>query len=79
MPLNLQDSLSQTAHLFRLGQEAQASVELRLCLDLIEKHCPEIIQNSTFRQILPLMLQAQEQHDWLNLADYLEYELMALI
>lgn len=37
MSLSLQDSLRQTAGLFRLGQEAKASVELRLCLDKIEK------------------------------------------
>ncbi|ABN62439.1 hypothetical protein RJP56_06495 [Shewanella baltica] len=79
MSLSLQDSLRQTAGLFRLGQEAKASVELRLCLDKIEKNCPELVLNSTFQQILPSMLQAQEQHDWLSLADYLEYELIELV
>ncbi|MFB2659247.1 hypothetical protein [Shewanella mangrovisoli] len=79
MSLNLEEQLRQTAHLFRLGKEAQASVELRNCLELIQNDYSEIMQLATFQQILPQMLQAQEQHDWLNLADYLEYELMALI
>lgn len=79
MSLNLQDTLRQTAYLFRLGKEAQASVELRLCLDKIDKFNPDLALNPTFQQMLPLMLQAQEQHDWLSLADYLEYELIDLI
>ncbi|MDH0447862.1 hypothetical protein [Shewanella sp. GD04112] len=79
MRLNLEDSLRQTAHLFRLGKEAQASVELRNCLEIIEKSNSEITHLAAFQQILPSMLQAQEQHDWLSLADYLEYELIALI
>jgi hypothetical protein len=79
MSLNIQDTLRQTAHLFRLGKEAQASVELRLCLDKINKFYPDLTLNPRFQQMLPLMLQAQEQHDWLGLADYLEYELIELI
>jgi len=79
MSISLQDSLQKTASLFRLGKEANASVELRLCLDTIDKNCPELVLNTAFQQILPSMLQAQEQHDWLSLADYLEYELIELV
>ncbi|MEL4250750.1 hypothetical protein AAEH72_07005 [Shewanella xiamenensis] len=76
---SLEDMLCQASHSFRLGKEAQASVEFRLCLDSIEKHHPELMQLPSFQQMLAPMLQAQEQHDWLNLADYLEYELIALV
>lgn len=79
MSVSLQDSLQKTASLFRLGKEAMASVELRLCLDAIDENCPELVRDTTFQQILPSMLQAQEQHDWLSLADYLEYELIELV
>lgn len=76
--MNLAASLINTAHQFRLGHEAEASLLLRQCIDEIEKDHPEIIQQSEFGQILSPMLQAQERQDWLALADYLEYELPQL-
>lgn len=79
MTIAIKDNLQRTADLFRLGQEATASVELRLLLDQIEKNHSKLIQSDEFNKLLPLMLIAQEQHDWLGLADYLEYELMALV
>ncbi|MDH1469612.1 hypothetical protein [Shewanella sp. GD03713] len=76
---SLEDMLCQAAHSFRLGKEAQGSVEFRLCLDSIEKHHPELMQLPSFQQMLAPMLQAQELHDWLSLADYLEHELIELL
>ena len=76
--MNIATSLINTAQLYRLGHEAEASVALRQCIDEIEKRYPEIIRQASFGQILSPMLQAQERQDWLALADYLEYELPQL-
>ncbi|MXR69483.1 hypothetical protein GNT65_12505 [Shewanella sp. JBTF-M18] len=76
--MNMIKSFVNTAHLYRLGHEAEASVALRQCIDEMEKNYPEVIKRPTFGQIISPMLQAQERQDWLALADYLEYELPQL-
>ncbi|MCL1040849.1 hypothetical protein ACNPKB_10575 [Shewanella marisflavi] len=76
--MNIIESFINTAHLYRLGHEAEGSAALRQCIDEIEKQYPEIIRQASFGQIISPMLQAQERQDWLALADYLEYELPQL-
>ncbi len=79
MGMTLQRTLKQAAALFRLGQEAQAALEWRSCIIQLEQQYPTLLRNTTFQQILPLMLQAQERHNWLGLADYIEFELIELL
>ncbi|HHQ4592457.1 TPA: hypothetical protein ACSP2D_001707 [Aeromonas veronii] len=61
--------LTALAHQFRLGQSVAASQAL-----------PELLQAVLTEQgnlppgLVAAMLQCQERHDWLGLADYLEYE-----
>ena len=38
-----------------------------------------VLNSSQMQQTLGLALQAQENQDWLGLADYLEYEMVVLI
>jgi hypothetical protein len=74
----LQTKLVMTAHLYRLGREAEATQSLGQCIELLEPLFPHLSQK-------PLMacmsetLAAQERFDWLAVADYLEYELVELL
>ncbi len=78
-PDTLIEKLIETAHRFRLGQEAEGSQRLRECIDHLEPMLPTLQQANQVIQLVPLMLAAQERHDWLGLADYLEYELQQLL
>ncbi|ABO23204.1 hypothetical protein SHLO109777_11265 [Shewanella loihica] len=69
----------EAAHAFRLGQEAEGSQRLREGLDLLEPLLSSHPKAQVIFQLIPNMLAAQERHDWLGLADYLEHELSALL
>ncbi|WP_413736104.1 hypothetical protein [Shewanella sp. BJSY2023SW005] len=77
--VTLTDQFITAAHAFRLGHEAEGSQLLRECLDQLEPLLTELPHSEAIIQLLPHMLAAQERHDWLGLADYLEYELKALL
>jgi hypothetical protein len=76
---NLIDKLIDTAHQFRLGREAQASSQFGECLNELEKILPTLNSRHSIQAMLLNMLTAQETHDWLGLADDLEYELPQLL
>jgi hypothetical protein len=71
--------LVETAHRFRLGEEAEASRNLRQCLDNLEPLLVNLKHANLILNKVPEMMAAQERHDWLALADYLEYELPILL
>lgn len=75
------DKLINTAHHFRLGQEADGSKKLRECLNIIEPIIETLDADakSQIFNIIPPMLTAQENQDWLALADFLEYEIPTLL
>ncbi|MCU8040222.1 hypothetical protein ACRN97_06960 [Shewanella baltica] len=77
----LTDQLINTAYHFRLGQEADGSKKLRECLNIIEPMIETLDADikSKILKIIPPMLTAQENHDWLALADFLEYEIPILL
>lgn len=82
--LRLQELIEQlinTAHHFRLGQEADGSKKLRECLNIIEPIIEklDVDAKSQIFKIIPSMLTAQENQDWLALADFLEYEIPDLL
>ena len=66
---------------FRLGITTQPALELaELAGQLISIYAAATPQQSTqLQQLLTLMLQCQQNRDWLGLADYLEYELQQLL
>lgn len=78
-PEALISKLIYTAQLFRLAQEAEASLHLRQCIELLEPLLNNLNQGKLIVELLPGMMAAQERHDWLALADYLEYELPILL
>lgn len=78
-PNTLITKLIDTAHRFRLGEEAEGSRHLRVCLDHLEPLLSNLTDANLILEKLPEMMAAQERHDWLALADYLEYELPPLL
>jgi hypothetical protein len=74
----LMDKLLITAKEFRLGKEGQASESLRECIDLLMPMMMQLPSAET-KLYLSTILDAQERHDWLSVADGLEYELLSLI
>ncbi|QSX36114.1 hypothetical protein [Shewanella sedimentimangrovi] len=71
--------LISTAHKLRLGHEADGSHDFGECLDLINGILPELQDSGALMALFQNMLAAQERHDWLALADCLEYELPLLL
>ncbi|MGV8862250.1 MAG: hypothetical protein ACOH2O_03245 [Pseudomonas sp.] len=71
----------QCAGLFRLGRNVEAALAMVDVFDhaqsLLSRGSPALQQQ--WLQLLPPMLACQEGLDWLGLADYLEYELVALL
>lgn len=71
----------QCARLFRLGRNVEAALTMVDVFDhaqsLLSRGTPALQQQ--WLQLLPPMLACQEGLDWLGLADYLEYELVALL
>lgn len=76
-----QQQAMETAMNFRIGQNIKAQRALSpLFQQLIQnfpKENPDQIQQ--LRLIAQGIRNAQEKHDWLGLADYLEYELQELL
>lgn len=67
-----------TAHQFRLAREAEGLDHFKLCIDEIEKK-QFYMMKEEFEILQYSMLTAMERHDWLSLADDIEYELPMLI
>lgn len=74
----LAEKLRLTAHAFRLGKEGQASESFRECIDLL---APLMVQlpAAELTAYMTAILGAQERHDWLAVADGLEYKLLPLL
>ncbi|MGI2024266.1 hypothetical protein SAMN05421840_101393 [Shewanella morhuae] len=71
--------LISTASKFRLGYEADGSHDFAHCIDLLKPVLPELTNVKTVALLFREMLAAQERHDWLSLADSLEYDLPLLL
>ncbi len=69
--------LISAAHKFRLGKEAEGSVQFRECINLLEPMLNNSIKENEMTLFFPAMLAAQERFDWLSLADYLEFDIQA--
>ncbi len=76
-----QQQAMETAINFRIGQNIKAQRALPLLIQQLIQSFPK--ENAHQVQLLRLIVQgiheAQEKHDWLGLADYLEYELQELL
>ena len=68
-----------TASKFRLGYEADGSHDFAHCIDQLKPLLPELTNAETVVALFRDMLAAQERHDWLSLADSLEYDLPLLL
>ncbi|MBO2670179.1 hypothetical protein [Shewanella algae] len=79
----IQNSLAQqlldTATAFRLGKEAEASGRLKDCIEQMQARLEQQQLPSEALQLVPGMVASQQRHDWLGLADTLEYELVPLL
>jgi len=69
------------AGLFRLGRSVEAALDMLDVFEAAASHLdvrPQpMVQEWT--RLLTLMLNCQQSQDWLGLADYMEYELAALL
>lgn len=77
----LTQSARLCAGLFRLGRNVEAAMDMvELFTSLMPRFAqgPEALQQQ-WLCLLQAMLDRQEAHDWLGLADYLEYELVELL
>ncbi|MEH6733287.1 MAG: hypothetical protein V7690_01435 [Shewanella sp.] len=77
--LSFQQQAVLTAKLFRLGHESEASQHLFQCLNILENRHKDVLSSAQMHQTIGLALQAQENQDWLGLADYLQYEMVNLV
>ncbi|MCC4832684.1 hypothetical protein LMH66_08565 [Shewanella sp. 10N.7] len=77
--MQLIELLKQTSEKFRLGKEAEASQMFRQCINILEQILKYHGNAHHISALLPMILEAQERHDWLGLADYLEYEIPSLL
>lgn len=73
-------SLQTLAQKFRLGRHVEACLSV---VDLLNALLPLVANSDTkqkqqFHYYLKEILMAQERQDWLCMADYLEYEMVAL-
>lgn len=71
----------QTAHLMRQGRVAASNRALSQVFLYLSEQSPELSQEklALLQNILVVMDQAKQLHDWLYLADIIEYELPQLI
>lgn len=75
------DQCRACAGLFRLGRSVEAALDM---LDVFEAAASHLDVGSQpvaqeWMRLLTLMLDCQQSQDWLGLADYMEYELAALL
>lgn len=73
----LLESCVLSARAFRLGQEAEGSWLLRQALDLLQDRYQALLLLPECQALLASALGSQQRHDWLGLADCLEYDLPA--
>jgi hypothetical protein len=77
----LTEDARHCARLFRLGRNVESALDM---VDLFTHLMPLFAEGpdatqQQWLQLLQAMLARQEALDWLGLADYLEYELVALL
>jgi hypothetical protein len=72
------EKLRLTANAFRLGKEGQACESFRECIDLLAPMMSQL-PAAELTTYMSAILAAQERHDWLAVADGLEYELILLL
>lgn len=75
------DAAVHCAHLFRLGRDIEAALDM---VDIIDTIVPLFAARPAEGQahlarIMTAILHSQERQDWLGVADALEYELVTLI
>jgi hypothetical protein len=80
LPSELKSSLLNLATKLRLGRHVEACLAI---VDLLDLLLPRVINDDAvkkqqFQVYLKEILMAQERQDWLCMADYLEYEIVAL-
>ncbi|MGI2259520.1 hypothetical protein [Shewanella sp. GXUN23E] len=76
---SLTKRLQQAATAFRLGQEGRGNGLYREIIDDIQQLIQTSPHQAEYLPLLSRLLQAQQRHDWLDIADTLEYEITALI
>ncbi|WP_248799535.1 hypothetical protein [Pseudomonas sp. MWU13-2105] len=69
------------AGLFRLGRDVEAALQMVEVFDAAQLALQAAPQEARqqWGQLLTWMLACQESQDWLGLADWMEYELVALL
>ncbi len=84
MNLIFTDLIKESSHIalkLRLGKNVEAGLEIVSLLEKIVKisstTTPEVQQQVKF--VMSQILKCQERHDWIGLADYLQYELAHLL
>jgi hypothetical protein len=65
----------ECAALFRLGCDVEGALRMIELFDAVLPHA----EPEAGAVLLQAMLDAQQRQDWLALADYLEYELLAVL
>lgn len=78
---DIEDTLVSTAHAFRRGNYARANVLLTSAIDVLNHYLVELDgeQVSQVHVLIKAALQAQQQHDYLHVADIFEYQLISQI
>ncbi|KEQ16334.1 hypothetical protein [Endozoicomonas numazuensis] len=74
------EKLVVVAHMMRVGHLADANACLPIIMDetLIAAKPLKEEDAIWLEELMKKAFQAQEKHDWLSMADYLEYELTTL-
>ncbi|MCE2571522.1 hypothetical protein [Motilimonas eburnea] len=77
----MSDIFLQTAHLMRQGKVAASNQSLGQLFRYLSELSPTLSQEKLqlLNKILVVMEQAKQLHDWLYLADIIEYELPQLM
>ncbi|MCL1073979.1 hypothetical protein [Shewanella dokdonensis] len=68
----------ETANTFRIGQEVKASEMFGKCIDQLQLALQKPSLAKQLMPLMPMLLNAQENRDWLGLADTIEYEVLPI-
>ncbi|MGI9280192.1 MAG: hypothetical protein ACR2PX_11265 [Endozoicomonas sp.] len=74
------EKLVVVAHMMRVGNLADANACLPIIMDETFKAAKQLKEDDAIwlQELMTKAYQAQEKHDWLGMADFLEYELTGL-
>ena len=77
----IKHDLIQTANLLRLGHYLEANERFFQHCELFEQLLPQFPETalSQVHQVSSMMLNAQQQQDWIGLADDLEFDFISLL